>query len=119
MATAMDTLCSQAATIEFEAISDNDTDNEKDNGEGKRIRGNPLVGIILQRGILIEMLLCIPIFILWAFSEPLLIALGQDPELSALASLLIKWTMPGLVPFMIFECLKKYLQAQGIIILSF
>jgi Na+-driven multidrug efflux pump len=124
MATAMDTLCSQAATVQLEDTDfllphgqpeENETESEtlRRHSKKKRRGGNPLVGIILQRGILIQLVLCLPIFGIWALSEPLLIALGQDPELSALAAELIRWTMPGLIPFMIFECLKKYLQAQG------
>ena len=60
IATAMDTLCSQA----FGA----------NNKKG--------IGLILQRALLIELLLCIPIGALWIFAEPILLRLQQQPEVA-------------------------------------
>jgi len=69
--------------------------------------------IILQRSILVVCATTIPILIIWLNAEPILIATGQDPELSKMAASFVWWMIPGLLPLLIFECMKKYLQAQG------
>ena len=76
-------------------------------------RKSPMVGIVLQRGILIELCMCIPIGALWLNAEAILLALHQDPEVSRLAGLFAVYVLPGLPFFLVFECLKKYLQCQG------
>lgn len=49
--------------------------------------GNPqLVGLHLQRCLLLLLLCHIPVGIVWGFSEQILLALNQEPELSRLAS---------------------------------
>jgi MATE family multidrug resistance protein len=48
-----------------------------------------------------------------------MVALGQDPEVSKLSGILILYLLPGLFPYLLFQCLQKYLQAQGIMRASF
>jgi len=48
------------------------------------------VGIILQRTIIIVLLMCIPLSFIWGFSEQILIALQQDPIVSAKAGEFIR-----------------------------
>eukprot|EP01119_Soliformovum_irregulare_P016992 TRINITY_DN5005_c0_g1_i5.p1 TRINITY_DN5005_c0_g1~~TRINITY_DN5005_c0_g1_i5.p1 ORF type:complete len:486 (-),score=124.96 TRINITY_DN5005_c0_g1_i5:245-1702(-) len=79
------------------------------NGAGNFIR----VGILLQRTIMIMTLLSIPVTILWIVSGHLLIALGQDPEVSTLAGQYISVMSLGLFPFVFGESLKRYLIMQG------
>ena len=38
------------------------------------------LGVILQRGLLLELLLCVPIALLWGFSKHILLALGQSAD---------------------------------------
>ncbi|KAF9146877.1 hypothetical protein BGX30_005087 [Mortierella sp. GBA39] len=90
-ATALDTLCSQAFTSHHPHM----------------------LGIHLQRAILVLMLLFIPIAGVWLSSAHIFSLLGQEPELSRHAALFLKGLMPGAPAFLIFECVKKYLQAQG------
>jgi multidrug resistance protein, MATE family len=93
LATALDTLCSQS----FTGATDKHT-----------------LGRHLQRAIVVEFLVSIPISILWCFTEPLLLLLGQDPEISRLSGEFARWMIPGLFPYLIYQCVAKYLQAQGI-----
>ncbi|KAI9293679.1 MATE efflux family protein [Neoconidiobolus thromboides FSU 785] len=93
MATALDTLCSQA----FTGASD-----------------KKQVGVHLQRGIVIQMMMTIPIFTVWWFSESLLLFLQQTPEVAKLSSIYLRIMILGFPPYILFECLKKYLQAQKI-----
>jgi MATE family multidrug resistance protein len=50
-----------------------------------------------------------PIILLWCFTESLLVLCGQDPEISAMAGEYIRYLIPGLFPFMIYECVKRYI----------
>ncbi|RKP10297.1 mate-domain-containing protein [Thamnocephalis sphaerospora] len=93
MATALDTLASQAYTASPDPR---------------------MLGIYLQRAILVLMLMAVPIAGLWWYADSVLVMLGQEPELSALSGLFIRWSMFSLVPYVGFECIKRYLQAQGI-----
>ncbi|RKP06353.1 mate-domain-containing protein [Thamnocephalis sphaerospora] len=93
MVTALDTLGSQAYTAS----------------------PNPhMLGVYMQRTVLVLMLMSMPISILWWYSENVLVLLGQDPELSALSGRFIRWCIPRLVPYIGFESIRRYLQAQGI-----
>jgi MATE family multidrug resistance protein len=93
MMSAQDTLCSQA----FGA------------GNFKR------VGVILQRTIIIVMLMCIPLSFIWGFSEQILIALQQDPIVSAKAGEFIRAMIPSLPAYMFFEAVKRWLQMQSVV----
>ncbi|KAJ3355481.1 hypothetical protein HDU91_005670 [Kappamyces sp. JEL0680] len=98
LSTALDTLCSQAFT-----------------GSADR----HALGRHLQRSIVTVFLLAIPIFTLWSFCEPILLALGQDPEVARLSGFFIKYLMPGLIPQLLYNSILRYLQAQGIMKASF
>ncbi|KAG0053769.1 hypothetical protein BGZ83_000481 [Gryganskiella cystojenkinii] len=92
-ATALDTLCSQSYTSHHPHT----------------------LGIHLQRAILVLMVLFIPISGIWLSSEYIFSGLlGQDPALSSHAAIFLRGLLPGAPAFLIFECVKKYLQAQGI-----
>jgi len=92
LATALDTLCPQAY------------------GAGDYYG----VGIHFQRCALMSMALFTPFGIAWWFSAHLLKLLVPDPELVQLASLFLKIMLPGAPAYILFENLKRYLQAQGI-----
>ncbi|CAG8084447.1 unnamed protein product [Penicillium olsonii] len=72
------------------------------------------LGILLQRGFLVLGLFYIPIAALWAFSEPLFLLLGQDPQLSRDSARFLTCLIPGGLGYIYFEVMKKYLQAQGV-----
>ncbi|KAF9089402.1 hypothetical protein BGX23_006725 [Mortierella sp. AD031] len=90
-ATALDTLCSQSFTSHHPHT----------------------LGVHLQRAILVLMLLFIPIAGVWLSSEHIFSLLGQEPELARHAALFLQGLLPGAPAFLIFECVKKFLQAQG------
>ena len=94
MASALDTLCSQAYT----------------GSQDKTILGKHL-----QRAIVNMFLLFIPISLIWSNAQGLFLALGQDPEIAALSGVLARWMIPGLFPLFVGDCLKRFLQAQGIV----
>jgi len=72
------------------------------------------LGVILQRAFVVLGVLYVPFAILWLCSEPVFLALGQEPYLAHDASRFLGVLIPGGLGYILFECMKKYLQAQGI-----
>ena len=71
------------------------------------------LGILLQRGFLILGLFYVPVALLWFFSEPVFLALGQDAQISRDSARFLRVLIPGGLGYIYFETMKKYLQAQG------
>jgi len=90
--TALDTLCSSAFT-------------------GSQDPHEP--GVLLQRAFITLGSFYVPVIILWFFSEPLFKALGQSDQLSHDSARFLWCLIPGGLGYIYFECMKKYLQAQG------
>ncbi|KXS14500.1 MATE efflux family protein [Gonapodya prolifera JEL478] len=105
LSSALDTLCSQAVGVvrksEAQGASSKDSDPY-------------VLGKILQRAFLMVTGVTTLVSVLWWNAEPILIALGQDAEVSQLAAHFIKYMLPGFLPDMLFECMRHYLQAQGL-----
>ena len=91
--TALDTLCSSTFT-------------------GSK---NPYdLGVLLQRAFIILSLFYVPVAVLWIVSEPVFKALGQSDQLSRDSATFLRCLVPGGLGYIYFECMKKYLQAQGL-----
>ncbi|KAI9504128.1 mate-domain-containing protein [Coemansia spiralis] len=92
LASALDTFCATAFTAS---------------------RDKTLVGFHLQRGLIsvtIHFLLTLPLLL---YMEPILVALHQEPTVSHLCSRFVRAQLVGSLPWMYFECIKRFLQAQG------
>ncbi|KIM90270.1 hypothetical protein PILCRDRAFT_94817 [Piloderma croceum F 1598] len=77
--------------------------------------GSPTdLSVHLQRCIVLLWALLVPVFILWAFTEPVLLGLGQPALLSKDVQRFLRVLIIGAPGYIGFECLKKYLQCQGI-----
>lgn len=72
------------------------------------------LGILLQRGLLVLTALYAVIAVLWACSEPVFRALGQEEFICTQSSRFLQILIPGGLGYVWFECMKKYLQAQEI-----
>jgi MATE family multidrug resistance protein len=72
------------------------------------------LSIHFQRCLLILWLLFIPVGIIWANVAPILMALGQDEELSRGTQQYLRVLLLAAPGYIGFETLKKYLQCQGI-----
>ncbi|KAH9939828.1 MATE efflux family protein [Amylocystis lapponica] len=72
------------------------------------------VSIHLQRCLVLLWALFIPVAILWAFIEPVLLALGQEQLLSKDVQRFLRVLILGAPGYIGFESIKKYLQCQGI-----
>nr|XP_025690946.1 protein DETOXIFICATION 16 isoform X2 [Arachis hypogaea] len=85
MASALDTLC----------------------GQSYGAKQHRMVGIHMQRAILILMILCISLSIIWANTASILTALGQDPQISSEAGQYAKFMIPSLFAYGLLQCLNS------------
>lgn len=72
------------------------------------------VGIYFQQCVCMSILVFLPIAAIWMCSEPLLALIIPEGQLAALAALYLQIVALGVPGYIVFECGKKYLQAQGI-----
>lgn len=75
------------------------------------------LGVILQRSFILLGVFYIPVCLLWIFSEPLFLALGQTPQISRDSARFLSCLIPGGIGYIYFEAMKKYLQAQGTLLM--
>ncbi|KAH7096099.1 MATE efflux family protein [Auriculariales sp. MPI-PUGE-AT-0066] len=77
--------------------------------------GNPeFVGLWAQRMTVIIVATLIPIMVLWLNVEGILLGLGQEPEVAALAALYLKWSSIGLPAYGVNCVTRRYFQSQGL-----
>ncbi|KAE8295168.1 Multidrug and toxin extrusion protein 1 [Larimichthys crocea] len=74
------------------------------------------VGVILQRGIIILLLFCLPCWGLLINAQAILLCLGQDPEVTRTAQLYITSFLPAVPAMFLHHLQVSYLQNQGIIL---
>ncbi|XP_073673839.1 solute carrier family 47 member 4 [Garra rufa] len=74
------------------------------------------VGIILQRSVLILLLFCLPCWGLLINTQPILLLLGQDPEVARIAQLYVVCYLPAVPAMFLHQLQVAYLQNQGVIL---
>ncbi|KAL3344455.1 hypothetical protein AABB24_023747 [Solanum stoloniferum] len=74
------------------------------------------VGTFSCSAIICLFLVCIPVSVLWIFTDKLLILMGQDPSIATEAGKYAIWLIPTLFPYAILQSLVRYLQAQSLIL---
>jgi len=71
------------------------------------------LGILLQRGLVVLSGFYAVVAVIWAFSEHLFRALGQEEYICVQSALFLRCLIPGGLGYVWFESMKKFLQAQG------
>ncbi|KAI3708373.1 hypothetical protein L2E82_37541 [Cichorium intybus] len=84
-------------------------------GQGFGAQIYRMLGIYLQSSCLISIFFSILISIIWFFTKPILILLRQDPEISKMAALYIKYLVPGLFAYGLLQNILRFLQTQSIV----
>ena len=69
----------------------------------------------MQRAMLILLIVSIPLATIWAYTGTILMAAGQDPEISQEAELYARFMIPSLFAYGLLQCLVKFLQTQNIV----
>ena len=84
-------------------------------GQSYGARQYDMLGTHTQRAIIVLMLTGVPLAFVLAFAGQILIALGQNPEISFEAGLYAQWLIPGLFVYGLLQCLTRFLQTQNIV----
>ncbi|XP_038687660.1 protein DETOXIFICATION 16-like [Tripterygium wilfordii] len=74
-----------------------------------------MMGIHLQRAMFVLLLVSLPLSIIWAYTEPILNVLGQDPDISREAGAYAQFMIPGLFAVALIQCISRFLQMQNIV----
>ncbi|XVF50536.1 hypothetical protein PTKIN_Ptkin04bG0108900 [Pterospermum kingtungense] len=93
MATALDTLC----------------------GQSYGAKQYSMMGIHMQRAMLILVIVSIPLAIIWVNTAPILLLLGQDHDISEKAGEYACFMVPSLFAYGLLQCLVKFLQTQNVV----
>uniref|UniRef100_N1R3I7 Protein TRANSPARENT TESTA 12 n=1 Tax=Aegilops tauschii TaxID=37682 RepID=N1R3I7_AEGTA len=75
-----------------------------------------LLGLYLQSKLIMLVVVSVLISVLWLFTEPILLCLHQEPEVSHTATVFILYQVPGLFAYSFLQCLMRYLPAQSIVV---
>ncbi|XP_034212811.1 protein DETOXIFICATION 18-like [Prunus dulcis] len=75
-----------------------------------------MLGIYLQASCIISFLFCFIISIIWFYTEPILILLHQDPQISKSAAVFMKFLIPGLFAYGFLQNVLRFLQAQFVVL---
>jgi MATE family multidrug resistance protein len=73
-----------------------------------------MIGLALQRTILILLSVSVPISALWYNLEVILLTLRQDPAITAVAATYCLWSLPDLLANSFLQPLRIYLKSQGL-----
>lgn len=85
-------------------------------GQSFGAKQNHMLGIHLQRAMLVLMTVCVPVAVVWAYTGQILLAFGQDPEISSEAGIYARWLIPSLFAYGLLQCYVRFLQTQNIVL---
>ncbi|GFY80672.1 MATE efflux family protein [Actinidia rufa] len=72
-----------------------------------------MLGIHMQRAMLVLLLASIPLACIWANAGQILVFLGQDHEISAEAGSYARFMIPTIFAYALLQCQVRFLQAQN------
>ncbi|KAK7314616.1 hypothetical protein VNO77_33143 [Canavalia gladiata] len=84
-------------------------------GQSYGAKQHRMLGIHLQRAMLILMTVSIPLAVIWANTRSILVFLGQDSEIAAEAGEYARFMLPSLFAYGLLQCLNRFLQTQNIV----
>ena len=73
-----------------------------------------MMGILLQRALLVCVLACVPVTLLWWNAPVLLTAMHQPPAVVAIASRYLWYITPTLYMNLMTDCTRRYLMTQSV-----
>ena len=74
-----------------------------------------MLGIHMQRAMFVLLLVSIPLSVIWANTETILIAVGQDEDIAAEAGKYAVFMIPSLFAYGLLQCQVRFLQTQNIV----
>ncbi|KAJ1277251.1 hypothetical protein BS78_05G280700 [Paspalum vaginatum] len=85
-------------------------------GQAYGARLHRMLGVYLQSSLLLSAAVSVLIAALWWFTQPVLVLLRQDAEVSQVAAAFVRWQIPGLFAYSFVQCLLRYLQTQSVVL---
>ncbi|CAI9096096.1 OLC1v1032168C2 [Oldenlandia corymbosa var. corymbosa] len=74
-----------------------------------------MLGIYTQRGMLVLLLLSILLAFVWFYTDKILMAFGQQEDISIEAGKFNRTMIPGLFAYALLQCANRFLQTQNIV----
>ncbi|KAF3436931.1 hypothetical protein FNV43_RR19684 [Rhamnella rubrinervis] len=71
-----------------------------------------MLGVHMQRAMLVLTLLGLPMALLWSFTEQIFTILKQNPQISTQAGIYARWLIPSIFPYGLLQCQVRFLQTQ-------
>ncbi|KAL5730781.1 Protein DETOXIFICATION 40 [Ranunculus cassubicifolius] len=84
-------------------------------GQAYGARKYDMLGVYLQRSTILLMLTGIPLAIIYIFSKPLLILLGQSPDIASAAAIFVYGLIPQIFAYAANFPISKFMQSQSIV----
>ncbi|KAJ4973858.1 hypothetical protein NE237_007032 [Protea cynaroides] len=84
-------------------------------GQSYGAKQHHMLGIHMQRAMFVILLVSIPLAFIWANTGGILLAVGQDPEISAEAGIYARFMIPSLFAYGLLQCHVRFLQTQNIV----
>ncbi|PIA33363.1 hypothetical protein AQUCO_04100051v1, partial [Aquilegia coerulea] len=84
-------------------------------GQAYGAKQDHMLGVHMQRAMLCLSIASIPLAILWSYTGHILIALGQNTEISVIAGTFTQWMIPSLFAYGLLQCIIRFLQTQNIV----
>ncbi|MFS7971703.1 putative multi antimicrobial extrusion protein [Helianthus anomalus] len=72
-----------------------------------------MLGVHMQRAMVVLMLMGIPISIIWAFTGQIFTIFGLDLDISKEAGNYAHWLIPSIFPYGLLQCQIRFLQTQN------
>uniref|UniRef100_J3LQE4 Protein DETOXIFICATION n=2 Tax=Oryza brachyantha TaxID=4533 RepID=J3LQE4_ORYBR len=77
-----------------------------------------MLGVYLQRSAVLLTLTGVPLAVVYAFSEPLLVFMGQSPAIARASAIFVYGLIPQIFAYAINFPIQKFMQAQSIVLPS-
>ncbi|XP_058220319.1 protein DETOXIFICATION 40-like [Rhododendron vialii] len=84
-------------------------------GQAYGAKKYPMLGIYLQRSTILLTITGLLVALIYVFSKPILILLGQSTEIASMASIFVYGLIPQIFAYAVNFPIQKFLQAQSIV----
>ncbi|EEE66440.1 hypothetical protein OsJ_22815 [Oryza sativa Japonica Group] len=84
-------------------------------GQGYGAKMYHMMGVYLQASIITSAFFSVLVSLLWFYSEPVLIFLRQDPEVTRTATLFLRYSIPAQFAYGFIQCTLRFLQTQSVV----
>jgi len=74
-----------------------------------------MLGIYMQRAIIVLTITGIPLTVVYIFCKPILLLLGEPPEVASVAAMFVYGLIPQIFAYAVNFPIQKFLQAQSVV----